>query len=163
MIQATGEKCGHTSTVGLSPSAEARGPREAESLRLVMLGDCMLGRMVNEVLETAPPEYPWGNTLTVLKGADWRMCNLECVTSDRGVPWSGYKKAFHFRSAAKNAAVLHAAQVNAVSLANNHALDYGYEAMFEMLEILNRAGIAHSGAGVNLEGASRPAVSSVQG
>ena len=149
-------------------SADSRGAAinrssEAETLQLVMLGDCMFGRLVNEVLETQPPEYPWGDTLSILQGADWRMCNLECVISDRGTPWSPHAKAFHFRSAAKNIAVLQVAQMNAVSLANNHTLDYGYDAMFEMLEILNRAGIAHSGAGANLEDASKVAISSVRG
>lgn len=131
------------------------------SLRLVMLGDCMLGRLVNEALETEPPEYPWGDTLPILQGADWRLCNLECVVSDRGTPWSAYTKAFHFRSAAKNVAVLKAASINGVSIANNHTLDYGFDAMFEMLEILDRAGIVHSGAGGNLDEASRLAISNV--
>ena len=123
----------------------------------------MLGRMVDEVLETQPPKYSWGDTLPILETADWRMCNLECVISDSGAPWSGYAKAFHFRSSAKNIAVLEAACINAVSLANNHTLDYDYDAMFEMLRILDRAGIGHSGAGENLEAASRLAVSSVNG
>lgn len=143
--------------------AALRRPSGAESLQLLMLGDCMLGRLVDEALETQPPEYPWGDTLPILQGADWRMCNLECVISDRGTPWSAYTKAFHFRSAAKNVAVLKAAKINAVSIANNHTLDYGYDAMFEMLEILDRAGIAHSGAGASLEEASRLAVSNVRG
>jgi len=123
----------------------------------------MLGRLVDEVLETQPPAYPLGDTLPVLQGADWRMCNLECVISDRGTPWSPYTKAFHFRSAARNIAVLEVAQMNAVSLANNHTLDYGYDAMFEMLDILNRAGIVHAGAGANLEDASKIAISDVRG
>jgi len=132
-------------------------------LQLILLGDCMLGRLVNEVLETAPPEYPWGDTLPLLHSADYRICNLECVISDRGEPWSAYPKPFHFRSVAKNIAVLEAAHINAVSLANNHVLDYGYDAMFQMLEILDRAGIVHSGAGGNLEEASRLATAEVCG
>ncbi|HXQ25622.1 MAG TPA: CapA family protein [Candidatus Acidoferrales bacterium] len=135
----------------------------SQLLQLTLLGDCMLGRLVNEVLEGAPPEIPWGDTLPILLSADWRMCNLECVISDRGKPWSAYPKAFHFRSAAKNIAALEAAQINAVSLANNHVLDYGYDAMFQMLEILDRAGIIHSGAGANVEEASRLAIASVRG
>jgi poly-gamma-glutamate capsule biosynthesis protein CapA/YwtB (metallophosphatase superfamily) len=123
----------------------------------------MIGRLVNEVLETQPPEYPWGDTLPILHSADWRLCNLECVISDRGTPWSVYPKAFHFRSDAKNVAVLQAARINAASIANNHTLDYGYDAMFQMLEILDRAGIAHSGAGANLEEASRPGIAEVCG
>lgn len=132
-------------------------------LQLLLLGDCMFGRLVNEVLENAPPEYPWGDTLPILHSADWRLCNLECVISDRGVPWSLSPKVFHFRSAAKNIAVLEAARINAVSLANNHVLDYGYDAMFEMLGILDRAGIAHSGAGANYAQASRLATAEVSG
>jgi len=123
----------------------------------------MLGRLVNEVLENAPPEYPWGNTLPILHCADWRLCNLECVISDRGTPWSAYPKTFHFRSGAKNIAVLEAARMNAVSLANNHVLDYGNDALIEMLGILDHAGIAHSGAGLNYGEASRLATSEVSG
>jgi poly-gamma-glutamate capsule biosynthesis protein CapA/YwtB (metallophosphatase superfamily) len=123
----------------------------------------MIGRLVNEVLQTQPPEYPWGDTLPILHNADWRMCNLECVISDRGTPWSVYPKAFHFRSDAKNIAVLQTARISAVSIANNHALDYGYDAMFQMLEILDRAGIVHGGAGANLEAASRIGIAEVRG
>jgi poly-gamma-glutamate synthesis protein (capsule biosynthesis protein) len=141
----------------------ASGGSDAKAPRLLLLGDCMIGRLVNDLLETEPPEYPWGDTLPILHSADWRLCNLECVISDRGTPWFAYPKAFHFRSAAKNIAVLQTARINAVSLANNHVLDYGYDAMFQMLEILDQAGIAHSGAGANLEGASRLATAEVCG
>jgi poly-gamma-glutamate capsule biosynthesis protein CapA/YwtB (metallophosphatase superfamily) len=136
---------------------------ESDSLRLVFVGDCMFGRLVNDALEQEPPEYPWGDTLSILDGADWRFCNLECVISDRGEPWSVYPKAFHFRSAAKNVAVLRAARINAVSLANNHVLDYGYDALCEMLAILDRDGILHAGAGSNFEEASRLATAEVAG
>jgi poly-gamma-glutamate synthesis protein (capsule biosynthesis protein) len=53
--------------------------------------------------------------------------------------------------------------MNAVSLANNHVLDYGYDALIEMLGILNQAGIVHSGAGPNYGEASRLATSEVSG
>lgn len=134
-----------------------------EPLQLLLLGDCMLGRLVNEVLENAPPEFPWGDTLPILHSADWRLCNLECVISGRGMLWSPYTKAFHFRSDTKNIAALQAAQINAVALANNHVLDYGYEAMFEMLENLERAKIIYSGAGRNCAEASRLATAEACG
>lgn len=151
------DRCG--TQLGASNSEGVRN----DFLQLLLVGDCMLGRLVNDVLENAPPEYPWGNTLQVLHNADWRLCNLECVISDRGTPWSAYPKAFHFRSDAKNIAVLEAARMNAVSLANNHVLDYGYDALIEMLGILDQAGIVHSGAGLNYGEASRLATSEVSG
>lgn len=113
---------------------------------------------MNEVLRREPPEYPWGDTLALFHQADWRLCNLECVISDRGRPWSATRKVFHFRSDAKNAAALKAARIDAVALANNHSLDFECEALFDMLEILDRAGIARAGAGANLAEASRPAL-----
>jgi len=127
-------------------------------MKLVLVGDVMIGRRVNEILKQTPPTYPWGDTLPLFRAADWRVCNLECVVSDRGRPWSTTRKVFHFRSDARNVAVLQAAAIDAVALANNHTLDYEYDALFEMLAILDQAGIGHAGAGATFADASRPAV-----
>ncbi|OGP22435.1 MAG: capsular biosynthesis protein [Deltaproteobacteria bacterium GWA2_55_10] len=126
-------------------------------MKLLFVGDVMLGRLVNRELSRRPPEYPWGNTLSKFKGADARIANLECVISDKGRPWSATPKVFHFRSDSKNIECLKIAGINAVSIANNHSLDYEYDALFEMIEILERAGIARAGAGRNLDEASSPA------
>lgn len=132
-------------------------------LKLVMVGDVMLGRIVNQTLKRESASFPWGDTLPLLEAADWRICNLECVISDRGVPWGMTPKAFHFRSDAKNIASLKAARIDTIALANNHTLDFEYEAMFEMLRLLDDAGIRHAGAGTNLDQARRPAISTVKG
>lgn len=130
-------------------------------MKLLFVGDVMIGRLVNEVLKKVTPEYPWGDTLSLFERADWRMCNLECVVSDTGTPWYTTPKVFHFRSDAKNIKVLRVAHINAVSLANNHVLDYEYDAMFEMFKALDDTGIAYAGAGDNIEEASRMAISRV--
>jgi poly-gamma-glutamate synthesis protein (capsule biosynthesis protein) len=132
-------------------------------LELLLVGDVMIGRLVNEVLDYELPEYPWGDTLRLFRQADWRACNLECVISDYGSPWRQTPKAFHFRSDAKNLAVLKAARINAVSLANNHTLDYGRGGMLHMLRLLDDAGITHAGAGDNLVAAAEPAIMEVNG
>lgn len=125
---------------------------------LVFVGDVMLGRLVNEQLKNKSPQYPWGNTLPIFKKADIRICNLECVISDRGRPWTKTPKVFHFRSDAKNIQVLKEAEIDLVSLANNHNLDYAYEAMYQMLGILDKANIKHAGAGRNYTEALQPAI-----
>jgi poly-gamma-glutamate synthesis protein (capsule biosynthesis protein) len=129
-----------------------------ELMRLLFVGDIMLGRLVNDILGGRSAQYPWGDTLSVFRGAEFRMGNLECVISDHGAPWSATPKVFHFRSDSKNVEVLKAAGLNAVSLANNHSLDFGYEALLEMLKILKQHGIGHAGAGENDEEASRAAI-----
>lgn len=125
-------------------------------MKILFTGDVMLGRLVDRRLKKAPPEYPWGDTLPVFEKADLRICNLECVISDKGEPWGD--KAFYFRTGAKNIKTLEAASIDAVSIANNHTLDYGPQAMREMLSVLDRAGIARAGAGMDSVEARRPAV-----
>jgi poly-gamma-glutamate capsule biosynthesis protein CapA/YwtB (metallophosphatase superfamily) len=134
----------------LEDAASAGTGTPANGLKLALAGDVMLGRGVNELLKRAPADYPWGDTKLLFEQSDWRACNLECVISDCGVPWWATPKAFHFRSDAKNIATLKEARIDAVSLANNHTLDFEYEAMFEMLRLLDQAGIQHAGAGVDL-------------
>lgn len=128
-------------------------------MKLLFVGDVMLGRLVNEVLKKEPAEYPWGDTLDIFKKADMRICNLECVITDVGQPWgvpSGVcprtvtPKVFHFRTDEKNAAVLNTPPINIVSIANNHVLDFEYEGLNRMVKVLTDAKIVFAGAGSTL-------------
>jgi poly-gamma-glutamate capsule biosynthesis protein CapA/YwtB (metallophosphatase superfamily) len=130
-------------------------------MRLLLAGDVMLGRLVNQALRDRPLEAPWGDSLPLFLEADWSFCNLECVISDH-VPSSLPEKEFHFRSDRKNVGVLQAARIKSVSVANNHCLDFGAGAMLDMLATLDAAGIRHAGAGANLEQAMRPARSRLE-
>lgn len=130
---------------------------------LALTGDVMLGRLMNQVLITRGPAYPWGNTLPLLRGADLTVMNLECVIATSGRPWTRWPKAFHFRADPIALDALQEAGVDFVSLANNHVLDYGEEALLEMLERLDAAGIAHAGAGRNRIEAAAPALLDMDG
>jgi len=127
-----------------------------QNLTFLFVGDVMLGRGVNAVLRAEGAEYPWGNTLSIFRSADLRIANLECAISDRGSPWP--EKEFTFRSDASNIGVLKAAGIDAVSLANNHSLDFGVDALSDTLTILDHAGIAHAGAGPDLAAAFTPGI-----
>ncbi|MGP4033268.1 CapA family protein [Pseudarthrobacter sp. 1C304] len=128
---------------------------------IALLGDVMLGRLVNERLRRAPAGYVWGDTMSVLGQADLTIANLECVLAAGGEPAPG--KVFHFRSDPKNVECLRSAGIGMVSLANNHVLDYGTDAFREMLPVLDAAGILHAGAGLDGDDARRPAVRRVSG
>lgn len=126
---------------------------------IALLGDVMLGRLVDEYLESHDDPYcVWGNTLEVMRTCELTICNLECVIADSGRPWHEESKAFHFRSHAKNVGVLECAGIDAVTLANNHCLDFGVTALSEMLSVLDKADIGHAGAGTSSEEAARPAI-----
>lgn len=130
-------------------------------MKIVFVGDLMLGRLVNDVLKTKPPEYPWGDTLPIFKNADLRICNLECVISDVGEPWSTPPKVFHFRTDEKNIKALLAAEIGMVSVANNHVLDYDYEGLFRMMKVLGENAVNYAGVGLSFSEAAEPAVCNV--
>jgi poly-gamma-glutamate synthesis protein (capsule biosynthesis protein) len=83
----------------------------------------------------------------VLAGADIAFCNLECPLSARGRP---AQKKYVFRAPASTAESLRAAGIDLVSLANNHSLDYGRQALKDTLEALRAEGISWVGAGEDL-------------
>lgn len=115
----------------------------------------MLAGLVGETITTKGPAYPWGNTITTLSKADLRIANLECPISEQGTKWK--PKLFNFRASPRAVDSLKAAGIDCVSLANNHILDYGVDAMADTIRLLDQAGIAHSGAGGNRTQAMTPA------
>jgi poly-gamma-glutamate synthesis protein (capsule biosynthesis protein) len=122
---------------------------------LALAGDTMLGRGVAEQLATRPLRALFGaNLLEVLADVDGMLLNLECCISDRGRPWPG--RVFHFRAPPAAVGALNLLGVRWVTLANNHALDYGYAALLDTLEHLERAGVTAAGAGADSTAARAP-------
>ena len=125
-----------------------------------LLGDVMLGRGVAERLATVDPEEVWAPELIeIARSLDLVICNLECCISDRGRPTELVPgKPFFFRAPPCAVAALEAIGTDAVGLANNHALDFGAEALADTVRGLESAGIAAAGAGADLNQARRGVV-----
>jgi poly-gamma-glutamate capsule biosynthesis protein CapA/YwtB (metallophosphatase superfamily) len=125
-----------------------------------LLGDVMLGRSVGEKLQEEPGAELWSEELRSLcTSLDLMICNLECCVSERGertrrIPG----KPFFFRAPPSAVAALRAIDVRAVSLANNHALDYEEEGLADTLRLLADGEVATAGAGQGAEAARRPIV-----
>ena len=129
-----------------------------QPLTLIFAGDVMLGRGVDEKLQHESAAYPWGDLLPVLESADLLLANLECALTDRTERWTdGGYKPFYFRARPHAVNALVAGRVGFVSLANNHVGDFGWEGLQDTLAVLNRAGIAHAGAGADRADAHEPA------
>jgi poly-gamma-glutamate capsule biosynthesis protein CapA/YwtB (metallophosphatase superfamily) len=126
-------------------------------MRLALAGDTMLGRGVGDRLREAPPSALFApEVVAAIREADLRVLNLECCISERGAPTPG--RTFHFRAPPAAAETLAHLGVDCVTLANNHALDFGAEALLDTFEHLAAAGIKWVGAGEDEEHARRPAV-----
>ena len=81
-----------------------------------------------------------------MEEADIFFLNHEYTISNRG---SKLDKYYTFRANPSRMGILKEMSVDAVSLANNHIYDYGYDAFEDTLNLLDEAGIRHVGAGMN--------------
>lgn len=91
--------------------------------------------------------------LEIMQGSDVFMINNEFPYTNRGTPLAN--KTFTFRADPANVQILKDMGVDIVSLANNHASDYGEISLLDTLDTLEGAGIPYVGAGRDLEEASK--------
>ncbi|MEU1374076.1 CapA family protein [Streptomyces triculaminicus] len=129
-------------------------------ITVALAGDTMLGRGVAERLSEAPEAATLlsDGLRAVLAGADLVVLNLECCVSDRGEHWPAPGKPFFFRAPPAAADVLAELGVDCVTVANNHALDFGFDALTDTLALLERAGVRAVGAGPDVTAAREFAV-----
>jgi poly-gamma-glutamate capsule biosynthesis protein CapA/YwtB (metallophosphatase superfamily) len=133
-------------------------------ITLALAGDTMLGRKVAERLGAVPPpSLVAPEVVEIAHQADLFVLNLECCISDRGERWSAPGKPFFFRAPPAAVDALSNLKVDCVTLANNHALDYGEDALADTFEHLSASGVRWVGAGPDLERARAPVVLEAQG
>lgn len=95
---------------------------------------------------------PLGDVVAELSGPDLAIVNLETTVAEADVG-RAIQKRFVFKSPPKTADILAEAGVDIAALANNHALDYGPEAVVRTIEILDEGGIVTAGTGIDPESA----------
>jgi poly-gamma-glutamate synthesis protein (capsule biosynthesis protein) len=137
-----------------SPESTGKKPPVAGPT-IGLLGDVMLGRMVAERLERGAPGEVWSPQLRELcQGCDALVLNLECCVSARGTPTCLIPdKPFFFRCPPRGVEALRVVGTSVASIANNHTLDFGVDALSDTLRHLEAAGVPSVGAGVDAESA----------
>jgi len=121
----------------------------ATRIRIAAVGDMMLG---TDYPENHLPDDDGASFLQgvaeVLSAADIAFGNLEGVLADGGEPakkCSNPNACYLFRSPTRYAEHYRAAGFDVLSLANNHARDFGEEGRSATMQALDAAGIYHSG------------------
>jgi len=97
------------------------------------------------------PEYYLKNLSSIMQEADLRICNLEGPITKRysssEIIKKIYPKQFPLRQHEKTAEILKSSRFDLVSLANNHAFDFGEEGLVTTIEKLTEKNISYIGAG----------------
>lgn len=150
----------NSSTISLEDGRKLWDEYEAaiESRRIILsaTGDIMLGRRVGRLLDDNGWESAYRGFSNVFSRADVLFGNLECSLSERGQKLLG--KGIWLRASPRKAELLKEAGFSILSLANNHILDYGDEALSDTVAFLEEAGIGHVGAGKDIEAARKPEI-----
>lgn len=97
----------------------------------------------------------------IIADADFFFVNEEFPFSSRGS--QAPDKQFTFRLPPEKVQILWQMGVDGVSLANNHALDYGTDALLDSCQVLDDAGILHTGAGADLTEAKQAVTVEISG
>jgi len=145
-------------------SAALKPASAPQSITIDAVGDVMLGWRVSTLVQTNGADAPFAGVRSILARADATVGNLECPLSDRGTPTKSKskkdlktKKEFVLRGTPAAAPGLADAGFAAMTLANNHILDYGDDALDDTLAALHASGVATSGAGDDAALAWQPA------
>jgi poly-gamma-glutamate synthesis protein (capsule biosynthesis protein) len=152
----TGSATGPTPATGTAittPGAGDGGP-----LTLAFGGDVHFATKLAPLLDA--PGSALADVAPYLAGADVAMVNLETAITTRG---REMPKQFHFRAPATSLVALDAAGVDVVTMANNHAVDYGEVGLRDTLAARARSPIPVVGIGKDAADAYSAAVLDVHG
>ncbi|GAB4163682.1 MAG: hypothetical protein Fur0021_38990 [Candidatus Promineifilaceae bacterium] len=127
---------------------------------LAAVGDLMLDRSLGYRLTLGDLDVPFISVLAELQTADLTIGNLESSLGDIGEPAA---KSYPFQAPPVAAVSLARAGFDVVSLANNHAMDYGAAALQQGIGLLQAQGIGVVGAGDNRATAHAPLILSCHG
>lgn len=134
--------------------------QQSDTITLAAAGDIMLARSIGRALQRDPNDSPFAGVIDVLRAADVTVGNLECAIGTSG---TRARKSFTFLAPPEAAMSVADAGFDLVTLANNHSLDYGAEALASTMQLLDGVGVRHVGAGMNRAQAHQPAVIDVKG
>lgn len=129
---------------------------ERRDYTLLFVGDIMLSRGVDYMVKKyggGDYRYPFLNIADEFKKADFLFGNLEGPISERG---ANQGSIYSFRAEPKAVEGLMFAGFDVMSLANNHILDWGRDALADTASILAINGVKPVGAGRNYEEANKP-------
>lgn len=142
------------------PADDGRGGGAEPTVRLLFVGDILMGGRIAEILEREGYDYPYRHVGGAIREADLAAGNLENPITSRGEPAD---KTWTFRMSPKAVPELKASGFDVLNLANNHTLDYGTTGLLDTFRHLDEEGIGRIGAGEDADEAYRPLVTEVKG
>ncbi|MBZ5542561.1 MAG: CapA family protein [Acidobacteriia bacterium] len=148
--------CAACSILLVAPSLSQQPGAEPRERTLLFVGDVMLSRAVGARMQSEDDwTFPFTEIGATLAAADLTFGNLECPVSDVG---RNRHHLYSFRADPRALEGLKFAGFDVMSVANNHAYDWGPDALLDTVRRLREAGIHPVGGGANDLEAHYPAL-----
>ncbi len=128
---------------------------QEETVQIAAVGDVMLDRTIGQVITAGDLGFPFQNVLDPLQRADLAVGNLESALGEGG---TAEAKGYTFLAPPAAARSLADAGFDLMSIANNHAMDFGPDQLLQAIAILDEAGLRTVGGGINEAAARAPVV-----
>jgi poly-gamma-glutamate synthesis protein (capsule biosynthesis protein) len=139
----------------------AEASKEPGSAKYIFVGDVMLSRYIGDLMaERKNYDFPFALVKPFLANADLVFGNLETPISDRGASTGAL---YPFRASPLAVNGLKDAGFQVLSVANNHAFDYGPLAFSDTLDNLKKAGLSYAGGGHDFTEAHQGAYREING
>ncbi len=135
----------------------AESETNGDSVSLGIGGDVSFGQEVASAITLEGPGYPWTEVTPIFKKYDITAVNLEGPLCRGGNP-NPQQASIYLKGDTSCAAPMADAGIDAVSLANDHIMDYGAAGLEETLNILRAEEVGAFGAGSSRSSAERPLV-----
>lgn len=148
-------------TVQTTEAVTTTEPQPKGSVRVAFAGDTTQSDVFAEATSWRSMKYPFEDVNSIFSEADIAFVNLETCVSDRGE--SEKKEGFGFQTPPEYLQVYTEAEIDLVSVANNHVRDYGMDALDDTFSNLDAYGLGYIGAGRNITEAEKMILYDING
>lgn len=130
-------------------------------MKALLLGDVSPTNVTNPLFEKKRVKELFSDTVSLFEGNDVNFVNLECAVTNSKKEISKFGPCL--KGHPHTIDVLQALGVNYCGISNNHVFDYGIQGALDTINFLEKAGIRHTGFGMNYHDSRRNLTIDVDG
>lgn len=127
---------------------------DSDTIRLLFVGDTMLARSIGQGILN--DQNPFQHVKEKFFEYDMVIANLETNISTPGISYAVPGKKYTFNAPVESIQLMKENNIKAVSLANNHTMDYFAAGLLDQIKLMNEQQMVHFGAGENAKAAFLP-------
>lgn len=160
ILELTGDKIVEDNIIEIKETS----PDKYEKITIGFVGDIYLGDDVYSCYKSANNNvngFLSDFLVSEFRNMDIMIANHEYVATNE--TQRDTKQLYNFKAPMEREYLWNELGVDVVSLANNHAMDYGEQSLYDTISALDNENIAHIGAGENLEAAKKAEIIEING